>query len=356
MAENSKIEWTDHTFNPWIGCTKVSAACDHCYAETWDARGMQGLPSRWGPHADRTRTSATNWRLPRRWNADAAKAGKRARVFCASLADVFDNHKSILPEWRRDLWATIAATPHLDWLLLTKRPQNAPRYLPRDHLETMPNIWLGTTVEDQTEADRRIPLLLAIPAKVRFLSVEPMLGPVDLYRWCGVHNHPDNQTNDPRTLGAINAVIAAARAQFRAEHGNTGINWVICGGESGKSARPMHPDWARGLRDQCQAADVPFLFKQWGEWLPFSQTAPSADEAYYYPAPDESPDSSRRCKLDSCVLSPEGTVYSTGNAGQYHRIEAGAFAGKGHMACFRVGKKAAGRLLDGRTWDEVPHV
>lgn len=107
MAENSNIEWTDHTFNPWIGCQKVSPGCDHCYAETWDARGLQGQATRWGPHAERTRTSAANWRKPLAWNRAAEAAGKRARVFCASLADVFDNHPSILPEWRRDLWAPL---------------------------------------------------------------------------------------------------------------------------------------------------------------------------------------------------------------------------------------------------------
>ena len=129
MAENSGIEWTHHTFNPWIGCTKVSAACDHCYAEAWDARGLQGLSTRWGPHASRTRTSAANWQKPITWNRKAASEGRRYRVFCASLADVFDNHGSITSGWRGDLWHLIARTPHLDWLLLTKRPQNITKML-----------------------------------------------------------------------------------------------------------------------------------------------------------------------------------------------------------------------------------
>lgn len=276
MAENSNIEWTDHTFNPWIGCTKVSPGCDHCYAETWDARGLQQRESRWGPQADRTRTSAANWNKPRQWDRAAAATGKRARVFCASLADVFDNHASILPEWRVDLWKLVDATPHLDWLMLTKRPQNAPRALPD-------NVWIGTTVENQTEADRRIPHLLRAPARIRFLSVEPMLGPVDLERvWM---DRVEHRFGDSANL--------------------PGLSWVICGGESGPGARPMQPDWARSLRDQCNAAGVAFHFKQWGNW--------HSDALLYT-------DMSGNCPPPN----------------------------------MNIGKKAAGRMLDGRTWDELP--
>lgn len=305
MAENSKIEWCDHTFNPWEGCQKVSPGCDHCYAEARDQRFTGGY--HWGPHAPRRRTSEANWRMPLKWNAEAERTGKRARVFCASLADVFDNHSSILPEWRAALWLLISRTPHLDWLLLTKRPQNIGRFMP-NYLHTQrewPNVWLGTTVENQTEADRRIPHLLAAPAKVRFLSCEPLLGPVDLNRWMGVHHHPDNRTDDPETLAAINAVIAAAREKFRAENGNARIDWVICGGESGHGARPMHPNWARSLRDQCQAAGVAFHFKQWGEWHPDALLC-----------------------TDTRGACPPPSM--------------------------KVGKKRSGRLLDGREWNEVP--
>ena len=289
MAENSAIEWTEHTFNPWIGCQKVSPGCDHCYAETWDARGLQQRESRWGPQAVRTRTSAAYWRKPLAWDRAAAAEGKRALVFCASLADVFDNHASIRLEWRHDLWKLIAATPHLDWLLLTKRPQNVPKIVSgwMGPHSWPSNVWIGTTVENQTEADRRIPHLLAIPARIRFLSVEPMLGPVDLERvWMDRVQH---RFGDSANL--------------------PGLSWVICGGESGPGARPMHPARARSLRDQCNAAGVPFLFKQWGEY-----------------APEEiGPEDVRSIKY------PPGQVF-------YHR----------------VGKKAAGRRLDGRTWDEVP--
>lgn len=222
MAENSGIEWTTHTFNPWIGCTKVSAACDHCYAEAWDNR-FGG--HRWGPHAHRTRTKT--WGNPIKWNRQAEWATDRPRVFVASLADVFDNHKSIEPAWRRELWALIRQCPYLDFLLLTKRPQNISRYLPDDWNGGYQNVWLGCTVENQTEADRRIPHLISVPAVVHFLSMEPLQGPVDL------------------------------RDYIR------DIEWVIVGGESGPQYRPSHPDWFRGLRDQCDIAGVPFLFKQW---------------------------------------------------------------------------------------------
>lgn len=223
MAENSKIEWTTHTFNPWIGCTKVSGACDFCYAEAWAERFGQ---VQWGPHADRRRTKT--WGNPVRWNREAEGATERPRVFCASLADVFDNHKSIAPEWRADLWALIEATPNLDWLLLSKRPQNIARYIPpawRDR-GCPQNVWIGATVENQEEYDRRVPHLRAIKARVRFLSMEPLLGSVDLDSCYG-------------------------------------IDWVITGGESGPQYRRADPDWFRSLRDQCERAGVPFLFKQW---------------------------------------------------------------------------------------------
>lgn len=223
MGENSKIEWTTHTFNPWTGCTKVSAACDFCYAEAWAKRsGTVG----WGPHADRRRTKT--WGNPIKWNKAAAGAAERPRVFCASLADVFDNHKSILPEWRTELWALIEKTPNLDWLLLTKRPQNIARYIPASWLQSgcPDHVWLGTTVENQEEYDRRIPHLKAIKARVRFLSMEPLLGDVDMGDMSGIH-------------------------------------WIITGGESGPNYRPANPDWFRSLRDQSARANVHFLFKQW---------------------------------------------------------------------------------------------
>lgn len=251
MAENSSIEWTHHTFNPWIGCTKVSAACDHCYAEAWDHR-FGG--ERWGPKSARTRTSPANWRKPLAWNRQAAERGTRYRVFCASLADVFDNHRSIERAWRLDLWALIESTPDLDWLLLTKRPQNIHKLIPEWAEGGAPrNVWLGTTAENTQEARRRIPHLLRIPATVHFLSCEPLLGAIDLTRFLKLACWDC----DPE------ASAICPPGWCLSERPSRRINWVIAGGESGTQYRPADPAWFRSLRDQCAAAGVPFLFKQW---------------------------------------------------------------------------------------------
>jgi protein gp37 len=223
MAAFSDIEWTTHTFNPWMGCQKVSLACDNCYAECLTKRYGH---VEWGPHANRKRTSPTNWRKPFSWNRAAERDGYVARVFCASLADVFDNHTSVDPAWREELFAMVKATEFLDWQILTKRPQNLGRMLPTDWGDAREymNVWLGTTTENQQAADRRIPHLIKTPARIHFLSVEPMLGPVE----------PDLSK----------------------------IDWVICGGESGGGKRPMNLDWARALRDQCATEGVAFFMKQ----------------------------------------------------------------------------------------------
>ncbi len=287
MAETS-IEWADYSFNSWLGCTKVSAACDHCYAETL-ATARLGVD--WGPHAPRRRTAASTWKKPLAWDRKAQREKRRLRVFCASLADVFDNHQSILPEWRVDLWQLIRETPNLDWLLLTKRPQNIAKMLPADWGAGWPNAWLGTTVENQAEADRRIPHLLKVPATQHFLSCEPLLGPVDWKRWlpsmrkgrrpsgedalfphyfmmqcehCGWMGSSELCQSDED--GCV--YCGDCGQSTLAEEPSGIITWAITGGESGSDARPMHPDWARSLRDQCAAAGVPFHFKQWGEWAP----------------------------------------------------------------------------------------
>jgi protein gp37 len=337
MSANSKIEWTDHTFNPWIGCTKVSNAatggggCDHCYAEvSTPARVLRSNGAEtWGAGAPRVRTSAANWALPKRWNAQneafQAQHGRRQRVFCASLADVFDNAAD--PEWRRDLFALIAATPNLDWLLLTKRIGNAEGMIARalcehdvvggpEQLPEWPwsNVWLGATVINQAEADRDIPKLLKVSAAKRFLSMEPLLGPVDLsrididghseiYPLAGTKDCEDDDGNPAPDLPAL--------------------DWVIVGGESGTNARPMHPSWARRLREQCAAAGVPFLFKQWGEW----SAAWGAGTHLVY-------------QDGRCI---EGS-HDHPDAWQHGIAE----------VMRRYGKKTSGRLLDGLEWNEVP--
>ncbi len=294
MAENSKIEWCDHTFNPWVGCTKISPACDHCYAEGWAKR--TGGAALW--QGERRRTSVANWRQPLIWNRKAASDGVRRKVFCASLADVFDNQ--VPNDWRADLWRLIRETPSLDWLLLTKRPQNITGMLPGPGWwgDGWPNVWLGTTAEDQHHYAQRWHHLAAVPAKVRFLSYEPALGP----------------------LGGLDL-------------GGVGTpDWIICGGESGPHARAMHPDWARGLRDQCAAAGVPFHFKQWGEWAPLASgiggtfTCKKTDERGFLRR------DGHRATQREAERSDDGSV----------------------AQLWRVGKKAAGRLLDGREWSERP--
>ena len=303
MSENSKIEWTDHTFNPWEGCQKVSPGCDHYYAEARNVRFGGGQAANFGPGAPRRRTSAANWQKPMQWNARAdafmAEHGRRQRVFCASLADVFDN--AVPVQWRIDLMALILKTPNLDWLLLTKRIGNAVEMLEQAfravHAQregwadnAPPNVWIGATITSQTEADRDIPKLLAVPAAKRLLRMEPLLGPVDLR--LGKRGGPmcRDCADGDGYCKPLNQWCSAA-----------GINWAIVGGESGPHARPMHPAWARSLWDQCEAAGVPFLFKQWGEFVSVSEVA--GDGPHYQ--------------------FPDGATVR------------------------RVGKKVAGRLLDG---------
>ena len=229
MGAETAISWTDHTFNPWWGCERVSPGCQNCYAEAFAKR--TGHPV-WGKTADRRFFGDKHWAEPRRWNNLAEEAGKPALVFCSSMADVFEDRPE-LARWRADLWALIEATPWLIWQLLTKRPENVLDMVPAGWHGAWPrNVWVGTTAEDQARADERIPHLVRIPAPVRFLSVEPMLGPVEL-------------------RGA-------------------GVEWVICGGESGPRHRPFDLDWARSLRDQCAKGGVPFFFKQVGGLRPTS--------------------------------------------------------------------------------------
>lgn len=275
MAKDSSIEWTHHTFNPWWGCTKVSPGCKNCYAETFAHRIGQDL---WGPRAARRFFGEAHWREPIKWNAAALHHRHRRRVFCASMADVFENRSELDPA-RSRLWKLIEDTPGLDWLLLTKRPERVAKMAPWG--VTWPtNVWIGTTVENQKWGDKRIASLLALPATVRFLSCEPLLGPLDISRW----------------------LIGSRR-----------VDWVIAGGESGHSARPMNPEWARTLRDQCKRAGVPFHFKQWGHWRPEDATVDAAR---------------RRITMADRSGHPVTLV--------------------------RLGKHASGRDLDGRTWDEFP--
>ncbi len=350
MAADSKIEWTHHTFNPWRGCTKVSEGCKNCYADTLSNRNPKVLGV-WGPKGTRVVAADAYWREPLKWNAAADAAGERHRVFCASLADVFEGPETMPAEAlpmvraaRVRLFDLIRQTPHLDWLLLTKRPQHWRNIIEEtlilsqggnpddknyfaDHDgdfekndlsfwlnawiggDAAANVWIGTSVENQPAAQDRIPHLLKIPAAVRFLSCEPLLGPVDL----NLLPRPPYFHQSPHGW-----------MSWLAQR----LNWVIVGGESGHDARPMHPNWARSLRDQCQAAGVAFFFKQWGEWLPFPNNRD---------IPAGPP------KTPVCLIKPDGKMITP-----YCQMDA-----PGHQMA-RVGKIAAGRALDECTWDEMP--
>lgn len=270
MAKNSKIEWTTHTFNPWWGCVKMSPACKHCYAESWAKRVGERV---WGVKAPRRFFGEKHWSEPLKWNKEAEKTGVRARVFCASMADVFEDRND-LNQWRDRLWELIEVTPFLDWLLLTKRPDLVLDKVPWER-NWPQNVWLGTTVENQLWASRRLPELAKIPATVRFISAEPLLGMLDISDW------------------------------------KTYIDWVITGGESGARARPSSPSWFRSLLNQCMEADIPFHFKQWGDWAPGQGI--------------------NLAKARSAKAA-DGTTM------------------------IRLGKKVSGRTLDGATWDGLPHI
>ena len=220
--QNSRISWTDHSFNPWIGCTKVSQGCRHCYAENFVVNRLR-RPDVWGPESERWVTGRKNWAKPRAWNRQARRQGVRQRVFCASFADVFEEHPALdVP--RTDLWKLIAETPALDWQLLTKRPENIAGLLPADWGDGWDHVWLGTSIEDMQVAERAA-ILAAVPARVRFISYEPALGPLDNLPLAGIH-------------------------------------WVIYGAESGPDWRPEDKAWARSMRDRCRDAGIAFWHKQ----------------------------------------------------------------------------------------------
>lgn len=292
MAETTTIEWADKTWSPWEGCTKISPACDNCYAEAMN-RWLRGGEN-WGPGAPRREYSSAHWRKPFAWHTQAMMDGTRPKVF-PSVMDPFDNE--IITERRLQFLRVVMHTPQLTWLLLTKRIGNVKRQLleSADLARTLPaehdlanwlatwmdggppaNVWLGITIANREEMLRDAPKLKAAPATLTFWSYEPALGPLGVI---------------PRELMP---------------------EWVICGGESGRNARPMSPDWVRQLRDQCDSAGVRFHFKQWGEWLPMLGQAEGV-------------------RVTKKTTTADGWVMG------------------------RAGKKAAGRTLDGTEHKEFPH-
>lgn len=333
MADTTTIEWTDATWNPITGCTIVDAGCTNCYAMALAGSRLRNHPSRAG--LTRVTGGRAKWtgevRLNEQWLDQPLKWTRPRMIFVCAHGDLF--HESVPDEWIDRVFAVMALCPQHTFQVLTKRPDRARAYLQsgsefsigqeayaisttdaqRGQLEAfgneeepnitpktwpLPNVWLGTSASDQASADKRIPELLACPVAVRFVSLEPLLGPVDLTRWSGIEG-------DGGSMGF-------------------GLDWVIVGGESGTHARSMHPDWARGVRDQCVAAGVAFFFKQWGGWAPFDVM--QADDL------------------------PQLRVRASVARGQTELAH--LFDDRTQMG--RIGKKAAGRQLDGRTWDQMP--
>ncbi len=273
MGVETGISWTDHTFNPWWGCTRVSPGCEHCYAETFAKRTGHQV---WGKRSERRFFGDKHWAEPLRWDRAADAAGRPALVFCASMADVFEDRDDLVEPLGR-LWDLITATPHLIWQILTKRPHLVQARTPRlwwqrddDGRSLWPeNVWIGTTVENGRSADERLPELVRIPAPVRFLSCEPLLGAVDLSRWLGLEwmdslRAPGEPLSFRGEGGWGREMIHALGRRHPL------VEWIIVGGESGPRHRPLNLDHARDLRDQADAAGVPFFFKQVGGLRPTS--------------------------------------------------------------------------------------
>ena len=298
MAKNTTIAWTHHTFNPWLGCDPVpdSPACDHCYnkGSVWPRLGV-------GPGLPRRRTGAAYWQQPMAWDREAAKTGVKQRVFCGSACDYLDQHPTIRLEWRGELWDLIRKTPNLIWMMLTKRIEH---FMPVTQelwgrwgavsLEDMANVRLGVTAENQEQWDKRVTMLRRFHCAGRFVSCEPLLGRIDA-----------------------------------GQGGLEGIDWVIGGGESGPKARISHPLWARFLREQCGVAVVPFMWKQWGEWGP---------DISQYHGPKLLPQQVAWCNED-------GSVRTVGTAG---------LNCDSPQLSHWIGKKAAGHILDGVEYMQIP--
>ena len=353
MAERTNIEWCDASLNLWWGCTKVSQGCKHCYAEHLsDQRYGRGC---WGPTG--TRQEVKSWRSTLNKISRRAKAeGRRLKVFCSSMCDVFEGPDTMGGDWvggagspfinpnyevtrrlRAELLALVPEHPELDFLLLTKRPENILKMVPDKWLRAWPiNAWIGTSVEDQATADERIPHLLNIPARVRFLSCEPLVGAVEFYeeghccKKCGRLLTYGTEEDASYEVPCVNCGctrwvwdLPSNKASFG--DGDLALDWVICGGEAGANARPMDPNWARSLRDQCRDAGVPFFFKQWGEWLPADHF--QRDPEYVRWSNEEG--------LGMCITEAPGFTHV-------------------RDGMFRVGKKRAGSLLDGEEWKQFP--
>lgn len=304
------IEWADYSFNPWWGCVEVSPACDHCYARTFATRLGFDI---WGKDAPRRFFGDAHWDEPRKWNRLAKPSGIRPRVFCASMADVLERRTDLVAP-RARLWALIEECDQLDWLLLTKRPGNFRTMVPKRWMTEggwPAHVWPGTTVENRQQLLLRAPVLCKVPSLHKFLSIEPLLE--DLV--------PTNGDDD---FGMF--LVTGWTEPPYLDH----ITWVIAGGESGNQARPPHPEWFRRIRDACERYGTPFLFKQWGEWTPgenVERTSGTIQTATWV--------------NDAWTMARENLANADGHVDDEPDL-------------YRVGKAAAGRLLDGVEWNGVP--
>jgi protein gp37 len=330
MAENSKIEWCDHTVNLWWGCFEVNKACDNCYAKTW-ANRYHGPDLLWEQQGPRMFIKSAMNDL-RRYQARAAKENRVYRVFMNSMSDLFEKSMPLVDHThmpfrasadgkyleteylRNEFFKQVEKCPNLFFILLTKRPSNISKMVPVHWLTNPPaNVIYMTSCPDQESLDTLWPQLQKVPGK-RGLSLEPLLGPINLSDMWVTCENCEGSMSVPVEGGGVACPVCITPYQGKVP----GIHWVICGGESGnsKDVRPMHPDWARGIRDQCVAAGVPFFFKQWGEYLPADQSWPEAQvRPVRFPSPN-----------------------TPGKMNTY----------------YRVGKHLAGSVLDGKTWKEYP--
>lgn len=324
MSDKTGIEWADATWNPIVGCSIVSKGCTNCYAMKVAHRLLDN-PGH--PHYHGTTMPTKNGGV---WTGKMAIAPEHIitqpirwtrprRVFVNSMGDLF--HEDVPREWIDRVFHIMALTPWHTYMVLTKRARRMQEYLSDPDTQKLypglplPNVWLGVSIEDQDTANDRVPWLLRTPAAVRFVSAEPLLGPVNL-----------------RALRADRALHGSARGP------RPKLDWVICGGESGKDARPMHPDWACTLRDQCAETNTPFFFKQWGEWIPWEWEHPPYLKSQNGQAKD-------RHELPNNIMDdPPGWDSGMGYVGE----------AESHAVFQKVGKKKAGRLLDGRTHDDHP--
>lgn len=311
MSE-SNIEWTDKTWNPVTGCTKVSPGCTNCYAKR-DWVRLQHLP-RYNRPFEQVECHPDRLDQPLHWT-------KPSKIFVCHNGDLF--HESVPSDFIADVFNIMAEAKHHIFQILTKRPERMRDFMlgnssagadydPYIHISQFPNIWYGVSVENQPTADQRIPLLLQIPAAIRWLSIEPMLGPIDITMALEqFHSHDPFLTRNPSP-----------------------VQWVVVGGESGPEARPMHPGWARSISDQCHLAGVPFFFKQWGNYKPICNFY-EKDDDILYPAVDS----------DHMLMNVDGQIWN---------IDFDFKPPPSTWIFHRMNKKAAGRTLDGRTHDEYP--